>query len=280
MSSRLVVQELQIGGTSHPKSLSKLRREPTSNPPKLRPIQDYRCAIAPALPRSARDVGSDAVTRRIALCAALLALMFAGAATAQPLPPPYPGYPGYGPGLPPYEVIAIVRSLGLEPLTRPFRTGPSYALRALDPAGQEVRVVVDARLGRVLGVVPVGAHRALMPPPSPYGRPVGRLAPDGYGPNSRIAGLPPGIDGPMTGDPAGAILLPRTPGAAAAAHPSAQAGPPLPRPRPKIASATAAVEKPAPVDAAPGSNHTAAEPSKTPAAPPAAAPATPVELAE
>jgi len=224
------------------------------------------------------------VTRRIALCAGLVALVIGGSAPAQPLPPPYPGmaYPGYGPGLPPYEVIAIVRAIGLEPLTRPLRTGPSYALRALDPAGQEVRVVVDARLGRVLGVVPVGTHHALMPPLSPYGRPLGRLAPDGYGPNSRIAGMPPSMDDPLTDGPAGAMLLPRTPGAATTPHPSAQGNPPLPRPRPKIATSSApAAEKPAPADAAaPTPNQATTESSKPPTPPAATPPAPPTEFNE
>jgi len=193
------------------------------------------------------------VKHSVVLCAGMLALISCGSASAQSLPAPYPGvvYPAYGPGLPPYEVIAIVRSLGLEPLTRPFRTGPTYALRALDPAGQEVRVVVDARLGRVLGVVPVAPHHALMPP-SPYGRPAARLVPDGYGPSSRIAGLAPGA-GPIGVPPAGAVPPPN----ASSTSAPAQAGPPpLPRPRPKIANAAAP---------------TAAKPSDAAPAPPAAA---------
>jgi len=39
-----------------------------------------------------------------------------GEATAQPVPPYYPGVGIYpAPGLPPHEVVAIVRSTGLEP---------------------------------------------------------------------------------------------------------------------------------------------------------------------
>src|SRR5439155_4325494 len=98
------------------------------------------------------------VIRKIALCTGLLTgfltnflalgITAAGAVDVQqPLPPPYPGavYPGYPPGyavgVPPYEVVAVVRSAGLEPLTRPLRNGPAYVLRAVDPAGQEVRVI-------------------------------------------------------------------------------------------------------------------------------------------
>src|SRR5882724_8199936 len=104
------------------------------------------------------DRGS--VVKSVALCAGLLAssLTVSGAVLAQPVPPPvypgaaysgpaypgpvyraapYPGpvHPGYGPGLPPYEIVAVVRSTGLEPLTRPVRNGAVYALRALDPVG-------------------------------------------------------------------------------------------------------------------------------------------------
>jgi hypothetical protein len=202
--------------------------------------------------------------------------------------------PGHDAGVPPYEVLTIVRSMGLEPLTRPVRNGPAYALRAVDPAGLEVRVVVDARRGRVLHVSPLGPHYSVMP--APYGRPPGRIpmVPDGYGPSSRIAAMPPGADGPAVYGPgAGAVPPPHAPGAAP--HPSsAQAGPPpLPRPRPKVATAeTPAAAKP---EAAPPvaqqaspSSEAARETSKdtkagettgTTAAP-AAAPEAPIELHE
>src|SRR5262249_47321500 len=82
-------------------------------------------------------------------------------------------YPGEGMILPPYEVAAIVRSTGLEPLGRPVRQGQAYAVRAIDDAGEEVRVIVDARLGRIIKVVPLMEPRYAMPllrPPA-FGRP-------------------------------------------------------------------------------------------------------------
>ena len=204
----------------------------------------------------------------IALCAGLLAFGATASAgdLAQPVLPGYPGpvYPGYALGLPPHEIVTIVRSTGLEPLHRPVRHGPTYALRAVDPAGQEMRVIVDARSGRVLRIVPVlGPRYAVMPPP--YGRPPGRIAmvPDGYGPNSRINALPPGVDGPpVIGPGVGAptIAPPRAPAAAAPPPPAGQAGPlPLPRPRPKVA----ATQSPA----APAAKSTTVAPPQ--AAPPA-----------
>src|SRR4029450_5532873 len=67
----------------------------------------------------------------------------------------------------------IVRSTGLEPLGRPVRQGQAYAVRAVDDAGEEVRVIVDARLGRIVKVVPLMEPRYAMPllrPPA-FGRP-------------------------------------------------------------------------------------------------------------
>ena len=163
--------------------------------------------------------------KTIALCAGLLAVGLTASAQAQPIAPYYPGtvypgavYPGAGPALPAYEIITIVRSTGLEPLSRPLRQGPTYVLRALDPAGQEMRVIADARSGRLVKIVPVAGHYVGPMTPPPYGAPVGRV-PDGNGPSSRLAGLP---DAP----------------AAAPPPPPAQAGPPLPRPRPKLAAST------------------------------------------
>jgi hypothetical protein len=195
------------------------------------------------------------------LCTGLLAfgLTASGGALAQPVPAYYPGvvYPGYVPGLPPHEIVAIVRSTGLVPLSRPMRRGPIYALHAVDPAGQEVRVIVDARLGRILRVVPLLGPRYAMPVvPPPYGRPPGPIAmvPDGYGPNSRIAALPPGAGGPPVNGP-GVAGVPGVPGhppaVGAAPHPAPPAGPPLPRPRPKVAATDSSAPSGAATQASP-----------------------------
>ena len=164
----------------------------------------------------------------LGLCAAVVALALIGsaAAWAQPVPPGL--YPDAGPALPPHEIITIVRSTGLEPLGRPVRRGPVYAIRAIDPAGgEELRVIVDAQVGNVIRMVPV-----VMPRGVPVLRPPGRIAmvPDAYGPNARM---------PMPG-PEGLAV-----GAAAAQEGASPAGPPLPRPRPKVAAADAPADKPA-----------------------------------
>ena len=75
--------------------------------------------------------------QRVLVCASILAFTLAAARAglAQPVPPPYPGtvYPGEGMILPPYEVAAIVRSTGLEPLGRPVRDKPMRYARSMMP---------------------------------------------------------------------------------------------------------------------------------------------------
>jgi hypothetical protein len=162
---------------------------------------------------------------KIACCAAALALSAMGGAPvlAQGIPSAYPGMvePGDGMALPPHEILTIVRSTGLEPLGRPVRQGPAYALRARDPSdGQEVRVIVDAQMGRIVRVVPVLMPRYGMPVIRPPGRVA--MVPDGYGlPAGVVATAPPF-------DPAAPV-----------------GAPPLPRPRPKLVSNDAPANKPA-----------------------------------
>ena len=145
-----------------------------------------------AASRGKSKSGNSVLKHKIALCAGLVAaLAVSGHALAQPAPPL--AYPGAGypiAGLPPHEIVTIVRSAGLEPLGSPVRQGPAYALRAVDPAGEEVRVIVDAQRGRIVKVIPLMAPRYAMPlMRPPYGRPPRPIAmvPEGYGP------YPPGM---------------------------------------------------------------------------------------
>jgi hypothetical protein len=171
-----------------------------------------------------------------------------------------------------------VRDEGFRPLGRPERRGPVYWVRARDPAGRQVRVVVNARMGRIVAVTPAEARYAA--PMPPYARPPGAAPPRGINPRmmppdrfdefdhdaSRVApyGLPP------SGRPAAPI---------SSAQPrlsNAPAKPPLPRPRPKLAAA-----EPSATPAAP--NEQRAVNVKPPAAPAAAAAkpaATPADAAQ
>jgi hypothetical protein len=176
--------------------------------------------------------GDRVVKHRILFCAsvAAFALLAAQPGLAQVVPPPYPGtiYPGAG-ALPPHEIVTIVRSTGLEPIGRPVRQGPAYALHAVDPAGEEVRVVVDAHMGRIVKVIPLSGPRYAMPlMRPPFGRPPRPMAMVPDGEFDDFAPI-----GPRAG------ALPAGPAASAPYDPAAQARPPLPRPRPKVASTEA-----------------------------------------
>ena len=197
-----------------------------------------------------------------------------------------PGYAPSGPSepaLPPYEIMSIVRSTGLAPLTRPMRRGPYYVLVAVDRAGRQMRVVVDAQLGDIVNMRPATAAVSYGPG-APYG-PGASYGPELGRPNGSPAAVPPGPVGPTAaygphpnGD-APAPLPPRSipkptipdaatqsgaapnaasPGAHAANAPAAAAPPtrlavaepalppppPLPRPRPKLALNEAPPEAP------------------------------------
>ena len=68
--------------------------------------------------------------------------------------------------MPPSEIVLIVRSAGLLPTSEPALTGSTYVVRAVDPYGTPIRVIIDARYGYILSV-----HRlaATEPPHAPYG---------------------------------------------------------------------------------------------------------------
>src|SRR5262249_47488429 len=168
--------------------------------------------------------GSGVLTQRTAIVAGLIALGLCGAGAAQA----QPYYYGYGPSyydqaLPPYEIMRVVRSTGLLPLSRPMRRGPTYVVVATNRSGGQMRVVVDAFRGDILNVNPLVAmpdepprafrpdHRfdGGVPPVPPRNIPsVRTLPPPGMGsapptstagppvsphdlPNERVANAPP-----------------------------------------------------------------------------------------
>jgi hypothetical protein len=71
-----------------------------------------------------------------------------------PPPPPY-GYGGYGPQLLPLpEVYAVLRENGFSPLGAPYQRGMTYVIAAMDRGGEDGRLVIDARNGRIIRFVP------------------------------------------------------------------------------------------------------------------------------
>jgi hypothetical protein len=135
--------------------------------------------------------------------------------------------------LPAYEIVAIVRSAGLEPLHRPLRQGQGYVLRAVNPAGREVRVIVDAESGRIVRITTLPGPKYPPPVTLPYERAPSRAVavPDGHGPRSRLP------------------------------------APPLPRPRPEVATTERPAATPAPAAAKDSQAPTPASPPGSAALP-------------
>jgi hypothetical protein len=64
------------------------------------------------------------------------------------------GYGVYDDALHPFEIVRIIRSTGYEPLGPPVRRRWVYTISALNPEGDDGRVVLDARTGRIVRFVP------------------------------------------------------------------------------------------------------------------------------
>ena len=244
--------------------------------------------------RSAIAQGVGVLQQQTAIFAAVLALGLtgAGSADAQAIyygPRVYdPGPRVYDPALPPYEIMRIVRSAGLAPLTRPTRRGSYYVVIAGTRSGGHMRVLVDAyagdilRINPMLGASPYGPRLAV--PYDPQLRPPAPLAPP-YDPAPRMTSpneptpplvspsdslprlvvVPPEIREPPVGmlppmaqfDGGVRPIPPRPiPNGRIVTAPSTMAPTPMPRPRPNVAT-----------------NEASAPALAAPALPPAATPA-------
>jgi hypothetical protein len=198
-----------------------------------------------------------------------LGLIGASAAQAQPYyyaPRDY-GPHFYGQVLPPYEIMRIVRSTGLAPLTRPMRRGPAYVVVAANRSGGQMRVVIDAMSGDIMTVNPMVAMRSYGAQPLyPYVAPPLDGQHGSYGPGPRFDGGVPPVPprdvphpriatAPMVA-PAPAVAPPardlpdaRIATAPTVAPPAASTAPartPLPRPRPNVAANDAPAASSAP----------------------------------
>jgi hypothetical protein len=115
---------------------------------------------------------------------------------ADPLQPSLDG------ALPPAKVEGIVRSMGLMPVGSPVRKGSTYAVLATNRQGRSVRIVVDARFGkvlavqRVIAVIPPGAYPVRQPVdaavPRPY-TPDAIRTPDARSPGPVVETQPPAL---------------------------------------------------------------------------------------
>src|SRR3954451_8022666 len=79
---------------------------------------------------------------------------------ASGIPGPYPGVrpmpgPRYGPSLLPLqEVYTVVQENGFAALGAPQQRGFVYTIAVIDRAGEDGRLVIDARTGRIVRFVP------------------------------------------------------------------------------------------------------------------------------
>ncbi len=77
-----------------------------------------------------------------------------GPYAAMPPEAPGPGY-YYGPSLlPPREVYTVVRENGFSPLGIPQQRGLFYTIAVIDSRGDDGRLVIDARTGRIVRFMP------------------------------------------------------------------------------------------------------------------------------
>jgi len=170
--------------------------------------------------------------------------------------PPQAPMPGYGVTLlPPQEVYAIVRESGFSPLGIPRQRGFIYTISVIDRGGDDGRLVIDARTGRIIRFVP--AYRMGdnlnedMMPPYPYGPSYGPPGPPP--PVSNMRGVAP----PPVSEPRMASRTPQVPLPKAAPPRAVEAKPPAAKPVPAPAQQSAAVQ---------------VKPADAPTPPPAASP--------
>src|SRR6202035_1231093 len=134
----------------------------------------------------------------------------AGPYAAMPPEAPVPGY-GYGPILlPPREVYTVVRESGFSPLGMPQQRGLFYTIAVIDRGGDDGRLVIDARTGRIIRFMPAdqmgdnfdGALRATYGPVGPL-PPVSHIggAPRPPRPIPRVASRTPSVPMPKPPPP-------------------------------------------------------------------------------
>jgi len=164
-----------------------------------------------------------------------------------PPPPPVYNYGAYGPGggpgpalLPPQEVYAVLRDNGFSPLGVPHQRGFVYTIAVIDRSGEDGRLVIDARNGRIIRFVPAWGN-------GPYGGnfPAERMS--GYGPE--VALPPPTM---IRGTPRPPAAIPHVASRAVplpVPKPSAAGRLPDPTPRQSAAVETRSATPPAPAQA-------------------------------
>jgi hypothetical protein len=147
---------------------------------------------------------------------------FQGPYAAMPPEPPGPRYGGPM-LLPPREVYAIVRESGFSPLGIPHQRGFVYTIAVIDRSGDDGRLVIDARNGRIIRFMP--AYR------------MG----GSFNDDATV------VDGPVGPPPIGAVRGPPRP-PASVPHVASRmpASVPVPKPSPRAGEAKPLAAKPLP----------------------------------
>src|SRR5262249_53935162 len=130
--------------------------------------------------------------------------------------------------LPPHQIMTSVRSAGIQPVGGPRFRGTIYVLQGYDDSDELVRVVVDARTGRLLSIRPILAVapsyaqfplsvREPFGPRAVYGGRYDEFAPFPRGPTTRPPGAvdggprPPAVSKPTASKPGQTPLPPGKP---------------------------------------------------------------------
>ena len=153
---------------------------------------------------------------------------------------PGPQY-GYAPGpglLPSTEVYSVLRDNGFSPLGIPRLRGFVYTISAIDRGGEDGRLVIDARNGRIIRFVPYRTG-------------------DNFYEDQSALGSPSAAPPPQAHAPAQAAIQ-------APAQGQAQAAPRPPKPAAQVASRTVPVPKASPIAAKPAPVQQAAAPAPKP----------------
>jgi hypothetical protein len=140
-----------------------------------------------------------------------------GPLAAMPPEAPRPGYgPGYGSGpmlLPSMEVYTVVRENGFSPLGIPHLRGSVYTIAVIDHRGDDGRLVIDARDGRILRFLPAADAYGMAPAGIAPVYDERAVAP--YGPHSalpqptQVRGGPPRPPAPIPHVASRAVPLPK-----------------------------------------------------------------------
>ena len=145
-------------------------------------------------------------------------------------PPPaaYASPPGYGPPplLPVHEVYAVLRNNGFSPLGAPFQRGLTYVIAVMDRGGEDGRLVIDARNGRIIRFTPAFRSNGYYGDRNGYYGERNGYYGDRYAPPPPYG--PPGVLPPMapiSGDARPQVSAPHM----------ASRGVPLPQPKPAVA---------------------------------------------